>query len=68
MGEGIVPDVNSLYPSVMHDRPPLRVPTKLIGSPRDDDTLYIATFNFTAKLKPHGIPCIKCVGLIGPAE
>lgn len=59
IGPGIVLDVNSLYPSVMRY---CRLP---MGgySPADalpvDDTLYIATFKFSAVLKPRGIPCIQ---------
>jgi len=60
VGEGIVLDVNSLYPYVMHDRPlPCGHPHNADWVPKDDDVLYIATFNFTAKLKPRGIPCIQ---------
>ena len=59
VGAGIVLDVNSLYPSVM------RFCQLPMGdySPVDtlpaDDTLYIATFNFSASLKSRGIPCIQ---------
>lgn len=59
VGPGIVLDVNSLYPSVMRFRPlPMGdySPTSFLPA---DDTLYIATFKFSATLKPRGIPCIQ---------
>ena len=60
MGEGIVLTVNSLYPSVMHDRPlPCGVPTKLIGFLRTMTLCISPRSILTAKLKPHGIPCIQ---------
>lgn len=59
VGPGIVLDVNSLYPSVMRFcRLPLGGYTPVDTLPTDD-TLFIATFKFSASLKPRGIPCIQ---------
>ena len=58
-GPGIVLDVNSLYPSVMRFCPLPMGEYSPADTLPEDDTLYIATFNFSARLKPRGIPCIQ---------
>lgn len=58
-------DVNSLYPSVMYNRPlPYGLPLWEDGAPRvtPERPLYIARIVFTAKLKPNHIPCIQLKG------
>lgn len=65
VGKGRVYDVNSLYPSVMYDRPmPYGEPQYFEGAPRSiqDFPLYIVSITFTAKLKPDHIPCIQVKG------
>ena len=58
-GAGLVFDVNSLYPSVMYDRPiPCGLPKWVDGMPNDDQ-LFIVTITFTARIKPDHIPCIQ---------
>lgn len=65
VGKGRVYDVNSLYPSVMYDRPmPYGEPVYFSGAPNppEDRPLYVVTLTFTAKLKPDHIPCIQVKG------
>lgn len=58
-GAGLVFDVNSLYPSVMYDRPiPCGMPKWVEGMP-PSDKLFIVSMTFTAKIKPNHIPCIQ---------
>jgi hypothetical protein len=62
VGRGNVYDVNSLYPSVMYDRPlPYGEPQWFKGAPKPTEThpLFIVSITFTAKLKPGHIPCIQ---------
>ena len=64
-GEGMVLDVNSLYPFIMYSRPlPFGKPISVDIPPEEisDDYLWVATFRFTAKLKERGIPCIQLRG------
>lgn len=64
-GAGMVLDVNSLYPYIMHSRPlPVGRPFPVDIDPEEvsDDYLWVATFCFTAKLKERGIPCIQLRG------
>ncbi|URG18048.1 DNA polymerase type B [Curtobacterium phage Ayka] len=72
-GEGIVLDVNSLYPSVMrHDFLPYGEPRYQRGRVITDEQYPLAVFSvtFTAKLKPKHIPCIQLRGqaMYGNAE
>ena len=62
VGDGIVLDVNSLYPSVMYDELlPWGVPETLSGwpSPTEEFPLYIVRVTFTARLKAGHIPMIQ---------
>lgn len=67
LGSGIVLDVNSLYPSVMHDRPlPSGRPQWFDGDPdsRDDGRvedrpLWVALVTCRFTLRPDHIPCIQ---------
>lgn len=62
---GKVYDVNSLYPYIMYDRRlPYDFPIFRDGGPEEIEgyPLYIATFTFTAKLKPNRLPCIQIKG------
>lgn len=67
LGAGIVLDVNSLYPSVMHDRPlPVGAPLWFDGDPHVRDSeraehrpLWVALVTCTFDLKPDHIPCIQ---------
>jgi hypothetical protein len=64
-GQGIVYDVNSLYPSVMYDRMlPYGEPVFHRGLPpvTTEYPLFIVSITFTAKLKKDHIPCIQVKG------
>jgi hypothetical protein len=64
-GEGMVFDVNSLYPSVMYYRPiPYGEPEYVSGyvEPTRSHPLTIFAVTFTAKLKPFHVPCIQIKG------
>jgi len=65
VGNGVVLDVNSLYPYIMSDRilpygEPKYVRDKVETS--DNWPLSIFAVTFTAKLKPNHIPCIQIKG------
>lgn len=66
LGAGHVFDVNSLYPSVMYDRPMPYGEPKFSSSGMPEPTkewpLYVMTVVFTAKLKPSHIACIPISG------
>ena len=73
LGDGIVLDVNSLYPYIMaSELLPYGPPEFFHGapSPTDDYPLFIAIITFTAKIKPDHIPCIqvKSGGFFLPTE
>lgn len=60
--KGIVLDVNSLYPYVMHEKPmPYGEGKHFIGKYKEDKqyNLYIQTFTCRFKLKPNHIPTIQ---------
>lgn len=62
VGEGIVLDVNSLYPSVMYNELlPYSFPEYFSGIPQptDDYPLYVANVTFTCRLKKNHIPCLQ---------
>lgn len=67
LGAGIVLDVNSLYPSVMHDRPlPTGRPQWFDGDPHsrgdgrvEDRPLWVALVTCRFRLKVDHIPCIQ---------
>lgn len=62
IGNGIVFDVNSLYPSVMyHKKLPYGVPVYYTGEYEKDNTydLYIAHIIVSFKIKNAHIPCIQ---------
>lgn len=62
IGEGIVFDVNSLYPSVMYDKPlPYDTPLPFVGKYQDDEfyPLYIQKLTCEFTLKPGHIPTIQ---------
>ena len=67
LGGGIVLDVNSLYPSVMHDRPlPTGRPMWFDGDPREredgrveDRPLWVAMVTLSFRLKPDHVPCVQ---------
>lgn len=64
-GSGIVLDVNSLYPSVMYNKPlPYGMPEYVPGKvePTAARPLTIFSVTFTAKIKPNHIPCIQIKG------
>ncbi|QXG07811.1 DNA polymerase [Curtobacterium phage Reje] len=64
-GEGIVLDVNSLYPSVMfNDLLPYGEPRYMGGQfvPTETFPLGIMSVTFTARLKKRHIPCIQIKG------
>jgi len=64
-GSGIVLDVNSLYPSIMYNKPlPYGMPEYVPGKvePTAQRPLTIFSVTFTAKLKPDHIPCIQIKG------
>lgn len=68
LGEGIVFDVNSLYPSVMAacegELLPLGKPLWFDGEYEQDEEhpLWIASVTFEFELKPEHIPCIQIKG------
>lgn len=65
VGAGLVLDVNSLYPSVMKNRPlPWGEPEYVDGrvEPTDKRPLTIFSVTFTATIKPDHIPCIQIKG------
>ena len=65
VGEGVVLDVNSLYPSVMMNNIlPYGVPEFVRGlvEPNEHRQLTIFSVTFLAKLKPNHIPCIQIKG------
>lgn len=60
--KGIVFDVNSLYPSVMYDKPlPYGVPLPFLGKYQEDEffPLYIQKLTCEFELKPDHIPTIQ---------
>lgn len=61
IGEGIVIDVNSLYPSCMKKPLPYDKPKFFEGEYIKDDIypLYIITFTCKFEIKPDKIPCIQ---------
>jgi len=62
---GLVLDVNSLYPSVMMNKPlPYGEPQFIEGfvQPTKERPLVIFSVTFTAKIKPKHIPCIQIKG------
>ena len=66
-------DVNSLYPSVMYEKPlPYGVPIWRPGAPQviPDRPLWVASVTFTGRLKPGHVPCIQVrgSGFYFPAE
>ena len=64
-GNGIVLDVNSLYPHIMYTKPiPYGMPEYVQGkvNPTEQRPLTIFRVTFTAKLKPNHIPCIQIKG------
>jgi hypothetical protein len=65
VGAGVVFDVNSLYPSVMYDRPlPHSMPIWYAGKyePDPEYTLYIQELVCEFKLKPGKIPMLQVKG------
>lgn len=73
VGAGKVYDVNSLYPSVMYDRPlPYGEPIYAAGLPKATKArpLFVFSMTFTAKLKPDHLPIIQVKGasIFNPAE
>jgi hypothetical protein len=65
LGSGLVFDVNSLYPSVMKNRPlPYGEPEFVEGhvKPTASRPLTVFSVTFTAKLKKDHIPCIQIKG------
>lgn len=70
LGAGIVLDVNSLYPSVMHDRPlPTGRPLWFDGDPdsredcrREDRPLWVASVTCEFWLRDDHIPCVQMKG------
>lgn len=65
VGEGIVLDVNSLYPSVMHDcKLPIGKGKWFDGVPCPDDRydLWIACLTFRFTVKDEHIPCLQIKG------
>ena len=62
LGEGLVLDVNSLYPSVMHDRPlPYGEPIFFEGKYKEDKlyNLYVQMLTCQFELKENHIPTIQ---------
>lgn len=65
---GIVYDVNSLYPAVMYNEVlPFDEPEWVEDLPTVTDIhpLFIVSITFTAKLKPDHVPCIQVKGSYG---
>ena len=65
LDNGIVLDVNSLYPSVMRSKViPYGTPEYVEGrvEPTENKPLIIFSVTFTAKIKPDHIPCIQIKG------
>ena len=70
LGSGIVLDVNSLYPSVMHDRPlPIGHPMWFDGDPGEREAwraeerpLWVALVTCRFRVRPDHIPCIQLKG------
>ena len=68
VGEGIVLDVNSLYPSVMHccdgQSMPYGVPVWFDGEPGEDERhpLWVACITLSFRVKPRHIPCLQLKG------
>ena len=68
LGEGIVFDVNSLYPSVMYgssgERLPYGLPEWFEGRPKRTDTfdLWVAQVTCSFRLRDNHIPCIQLKG------
>lgn len=65
IGEGIVLDVNSLYPSVMHDcMLPVGKGRWFDGEPKPDSryNLWVACVTFRFKVKADHIPCLQIKG------
>ena len=70
LGAGIVLDVNSLYPSVMHDRPlPTGKPMWFDGDPGEREAwrgverpLWVALVTCRFRVRPDHIPCIQLKG------
>lgn len=68
LGEGIVFDVNSLYPSVMYNKLlPYGMPLFFGGEYQHDEDypLYIQQVRFDFELKPEHIPTIQIKGSFG---
>lgn len=62
VGEGVVLDVNSLYPSVMYEKPmPIGEPILYQGKYEEDKVypLYIQMISCAFELKPNKIPTIQ---------
>lgn len=68
LGEGIVFDVNSLYPSVMYgcsgERLPYGLPERFEGRPRPTGSfdLWVAQVTCSFRLREDHIPCIQLKG------
>lgn len=68
LGEGIVFDVNSLYPSVMYgcsgERLPYGIPERFEGVPKPTEAfdLWVAQVTCSFRLRDEHIPCIQLKG------
>ncbi|WP_400250150.1 DNA polymerase [Methanomethylophilus alvi] len=68
LGEGIVFDVNSLYPSVMYgcsgERLPYGIPERFEGAPKPTEAfdLWVAQVTCSFRLRENHIPCIQLKG------
>ena len=68
LGEGIVFDVNSLYPSVMYgcagERLPYGLPERFEGAPKQTEAfdLWVAQVTCSFRLRENHIPCIQLKG------
>ena len=65
VGPGMVFDVNSMYPWVMHDcQLPFFAPRRFNGRPRPTDEwpLWVAMVEFRFDVKPDHLPCIQIKG------